>query len=103
MSTEKVPKFYLINKYQITIKSLKSKINDENITNEKLLEYYNKIVNLERQIMTELQVNCKELETIKQKKINKVDKLQRKLLKAEDELNQVNNKIKVTISKSQQF
>lgn len=86
------PRFDIINKYNITILSLRNKLkNAEGI--DELTDIASKIIELEQAIMREKTVGYRRLEDEKKKIKNKIGKLQRELDTAMMELDQLDSKI----------
>jgi predicted nuclease with TOPRIM domain len=91
------PRFEVINKYNVAVASLRNQLKTATGIDE-LTSIASKIIDLEQQILVEKSAGYKQLEA-EQKTIHaKVDKLRRELRRAEDELDQLGNKIDIKIN-----
>ena len=76
LTKKELPRFDNINKYNVTIKSLRNKLKSAKGIDE-LTEIASKIVELENQILTEKNSGYKQLENKKKQVEKKINKLQR--------------------------
>ncbi len=82
------PNFEKINKYNVTIMSLKNQLKASTNIDE-LTMIAGKIIELEHQIIVEKTAGYKSLEKERKEIENKIDKIRRELKRAEDELARV--------------
>jgi predicted nucleic acid-binding Zn-ribbon protein len=86
------PRFDIINRYNVTIISLRNQLKQA-IGIDELTSIASKIIELEHQILVEKSAGYAQLEEEKKKIESKVDKLRRELKRAEDDLNRIDNSI----------
>lgn len=89
--------FAVINRYKVSINSLKNELKNAKST-EELLGIASKIVELEQKILLEKAADSEKLEKKKKKLETKRDKIKRQLNQCEHELNHVTNTITVKIT-----
>ena len=92
------PRFDLINKYNIAIKSLRNQIKNTKGLDD-LTVLADKIIELEHKIMLEKSTGYRKLETSKIAVKNKIDKLQRELANAQNVLTYINSKLDYKINR----
>jgi len=91
------PRFERINKYSVTIASLKNQLRiADNIDELNILA--GKIIELEQQIIIERSAGYKKLEREKKEIEDKIDKIKRELRRAENDLDRVGNAIDFKIN-----
>ena len=94
---DRKPRFDIINKYTVAIKSLRNQLKRASGIDE-LTYLAGKILELENKIMIEKSIGYRELEETKKATIDKIDKLQRDLAKAESELSQIDTKLDIKLN-----
>ena len=92
-----LPRFDNINKYNVTIKSLRNKLKAAKGIDE-LTDVASKIVELENQILAEKSIGYKQLETEKKQVENKINKLQRVLTKETNKLQQIDDSLECKLN-----
>lgn len=90
------PRYEIINKYNVTIQSLRQSIKLAN-TPDELAAIANKIVDFERKIFLEKTAGYKQLEQERKNIQDQIDKKARELKLLENEKNILNNKIAIKI------
>ena len=91
------PRFDNINKYNVTIKSLRNKLRSATGIDE-LTDIASKIIDLENQILAEKTNGYKQLENEKKQVEKKINKLQRVLSKETDKLQQIDNSLEFKLN-----
>jgi hypothetical protein len=92
LNRRRQPRFDLINKHNVTIKSLRNQLyRAEGI--DELTTIASKIIELEQQIMIEKSIGYRQLEESKKQLLYKINKLQRDLQRAETALSQIDTKL----------
>ena len=92
-----LPRFDNINKYNVTIKSLRNKLKSAKGIDE-LTDIASKIIELENQILTEKTSGYKQLETEKKQVEKKINKLQRVLTKETTKLQQIDDSLECKLN-----
>ncbi len=92
LNRRRQPRFDLINKHNVTIKSLRNQLHRAEGIDE-LTTIASKIIELEQQIMIEKSIGYRQLEESKKQLLYKINKLQRSLQKAEADLSQIDTKL----------
>lgn len=92
LTKKDLPRFDVINKYNVAIKSLRNQLKQATGIDE-LTNIAAKIVDLEQQIMTEKSNGYKQLEEEKKLIEKRIDTLSRELERAKGDLNRVGNSL----------
>lgn len=92
LTKKDLPRFDVINKYNVAIKSLRNQLKQATGIDE-LTNIAAKIVDLEQQIMTEKSNGYKQLEEEKKLIEKRIDTLTRELERAKGDLNRVGNSL----------
>lgn len=95
------PNFELINKYTVQITSLKNQLKLSNDIDE-LTIIADRIIELENQIIAEKATGVKVLEKEKKSTLDRIDKIQRELRKAEEELQRIDQTMEFRLVKYKQ-
>lgn len=94
--SKKHPRYEIINKYNVTIQSLRQSIKLANTADE-LASLANKIADFERKIFLEKTAGYKQLEQERKQIQDQIDKKTRELKMLENEKNLLSNKIAIKI------
>ncbi len=97
LSKKNMPRFDSINKYNVTIKSLRNKLKSAKGIDE-LTDIASKIIELENQILTEKTNGYKQLEVEKKQVEKKINKLQRVLTKESNKLQQIDDSLEYKLN-----
>jgi predicted nuclease with TOPRIM domain len=92
------PQFEKINKINISINSLKNKLKSSKGIDE-LTDIAGQIIELEKQIIAEKTTGYKKLEKDKKLVESKIDKIQRELKQAKEELNRLDNNLIIKVDR----